>query len=137
MEQVIRRRREERQRVIEEAKKWAQGLPGPVTAILVGSYARGDFNAWSDVDIVLVSPRFRGLRVLDRLAAIDAPPGYEVIPWTPEEYIEARGRRNPLAVEAAEQGVVLRDDLGLATGAASRARGAAGQPRPSQRHGRA
>ena len=114
MEQVIRRRREERQRVIEEAKKWAQGLPGPVTAILVGSYARGDFNAWSDVDIVLVSPRFRGLRVLDRLAAIDAPPGYEAIPWTPEEYAEALRRRNPLAVEAAEQGVVLRDDLGLA-----------------------
>lgn len=113
MEKVVQRRLRERLRVIEQARRWARGLPGPVTAVLTGSYARGDFNLWSDVDIVLVSPRFQGVKVLDRLRGIDAPPGYEVIPLTPEEFEEMLVRGNPLAVEAATVGVVLRDDLGL------------------------
>ncbi|BES81628.1 nucleotidyltransferase domain-containing protein [Pyrodictium abyssi] len=120
MEKVIQRRRMERLRVVEAAKHWAQALPGPLTAILVGSYARGDFNAWSDVDVILISPRFRGLRVPERLIAVDAPPGYEVVAWTPEEFEEMLSRRNPLAVEAVVHGVVLRDDLGLARAARQR-----------------
>jgi len=110
---ILARRRRQRARVIEEARRWAQSLPGPLSAVLVGSYARGDFNAWSDVDVVLVSPRFRGLGVVERLRRVPAPPGYEVIPWAPEEFLEQLRRRNPLAVEAQTLGVVLRDDLGL------------------------
>ncbi|NOZ88906.1 MAG: nucleotidyltransferase domain-containing protein [Crenarchaeota archaeon] len=111
---AIRRRRLQRERVIAEARRWAATLPAPATVILVGSYARGDFNAWSDVDIVLAAPWLRGLGPLERLRLVDAPPGYEVVAWTPEEALEMLRRRNPLAVEAAEHGVVLRDDLGLA-----------------------
>ena len=114
MEEIIRSRRERRRRVIEEARGWASKLQHPCTAILVGSYARGDYNLWSDVDIVLVSPRFRSVRILDRLRDIDTPPGYEVIAWTPEEFEKAAAKKNPLAIEALTRGIVLRDDLGIA-----------------------
>ncbi|MCS6785162.1 MAG: nucleotidyltransferase domain-containing protein [Candidatus Caldarchaeum sp.] len=33
---------------------------GPVSAAVVGSYARGDFNQWSDLDVLVVSPNFVG-----------------------------------------------------------------------------
>lgn len=113
MEEILERRRRERARVIREATQWAQSLPPPHTVVLVGSYARGDFNQWSDVDLILVSPRYQGMWPLDRLKAIEAPPGYEPIPLTPAELQRHLDRGNPLAVEAACTGVVLRDDLGL------------------------
>jgi len=44
---------------------------------------------------------------------VRAPPGFEVIPLTPEEAVRAAEKGNPLLVEAVERGVVLRDDLGV------------------------
>ena len=79
-----------------------------------GQLCAGDYNLWSDVDIVLIAPRFRGIRILDRLRHIDTPPGYEVIAWTPEEFEKAVAKKNPLAIEALTRGIVLRDDLGIA-----------------------
>ena len=35
-------------------------------AILFGSYAKGTFNEWSDIDIALVSDNFQGNRFLDK-----------------------------------------------------------------------
>lgn len=60
--------------------KWARRLPFKATVILIGSYARGDFNLWSDIGIVLVA----GFKdsPLERLKEIDYPLGYEVIPLT-------------------------------------------------------
>jgi len=109
----IERRRGARRRVLEEARRWASSLEAPVTVFLVGSYARGDFNEWSDVDLVVVSPLFEGVRVLDRLYALTIPPGYEVVPLTPSEFEKLLSRRNPLGVDVACNGVLLRDDLGL------------------------
>jgi len=97
-----------RERVIEEAERWARSLPFKATAILIGSYARGDFNLWSDVDVIVIS-EFRGSPI-QRLAQIDFPPGYEVIPLTFEEYKRLAERGAQLAVEARKHGVVLRDD---------------------------
>lgn len=110
--EVVERRRKLRERVIEEASKWAGGLPFKVTAILIGSYARGDFNLWSDTDIVLVSEDFEG-GPIRRLKALDIPPGFQVIPLTLKEFRRLLMRRNQLAVEVASYGIVLRDDLGL------------------------
>ncbi|ABL79081.1 DNA polymerase, beta domain protein region [Thermofilum pendens Hrk 5] len=101
-----------REEVVKEALEWASRLRGSVTAVLVGSYARGDFNEWSDVDVVLVSGEFKG-GPLERLKAIEVPPGYEVIPLTPEEFERLLERGDQLALEAVERGVKLRDDLGL------------------------
>lgn len=111
--ELIRRRIEERERVIEEAGRWASRLSFKVTAVLVGSYARGDFNKWSDVDVVLITDELRG-SPLERLRSVEQPPGYEVVVWTPEEFAALLRKGNPLAVEVVRSGVVLRDDYGLA-----------------------
>lgn len=34
-------------------------------AILFGSYAKGDYQEWSDIDIALVSDKFEGGRIKD------------------------------------------------------------------------
>ncbi|MBS7288260.1 MAG: nucleotidyltransferase domain-containing protein [Candidatus Freyarchaeota archaeon] len=49
------------------------------TVVLVGSYARGDFNLWSDIGILLTSSELKG-NPLDRLKKVDAPAGFQVIP---------------------------------------------------------
>jgi predicted nucleotidyltransferase len=36
------------------------------TAYLFGSYAKGTFNDWSDIDILLVSDSFEGIRFFDK-----------------------------------------------------------------------
>jgi len=53
--EIIREREKTRRKVISEAKAWAKTLQFKSTVILVGSYARGDFNLWSDVDILLIA----------------------------------------------------------------------------------
>ena len=55
--------------VIESIERYAQalessGLPVPFT-VLMGSYARGDQDEWSDIDLVVVSPRFDGVPCRD------------------------------------------------------------------------
>ena len=110
--EVIKRRRKLRERVITEAKAWATKLPLKLTAVLIGSYTRGDFNLWSDIDILLISDDFKGAPI-ERLKVLDIPPGYQVIPLAPKEYRKLLAKKNPLATEANESGAVLRDDLGL------------------------
>lgn len=61
---------------------------GKLTAILHGSHARGDFNIWSDIDLIILSEKFGGIRVLDRYELINpTPPRLEPIPLTPSEFI--------------------------------------------------
>ncbi len=108
--EIIKERRRLREKRIEEAEEWASKIPFRVTAILIGSYARGDFNLWSDIDILLISEDFVG-NLLDRLRNIDAPPGYQVIALTPKEFKTLMEKRETIIMEAIEYGVVLRDDL--------------------------
>ncbi|MEM3815814.1 MAG: nucleotidyltransferase domain-containing protein [Candidatus Bathyarchaeia archaeon] len=108
--EIIKERRRLRERRIEEAREWASKIPLRVTAILIGSYARGDFNLWSDIDILLISEDFVG-NPLDRLRSIDAPPGYQIIALTPKEFKTLIERREMMVIEAMEYGIVLRDDL--------------------------
>ena len=78
---------------------------------MTGSYARGDFNLWSDVDIVLIAD-FSG-NPIERLKLVDEPSGFQVITLREEEFLRLLQRRNPIAVEAAQSGVMLRDDYGI------------------------
>jgi predicted nucleotidyltransferase len=79
-----------------------------LAAAVVGSVARGDFNVWSDVDVVVVA---EGLpeRAPDRglLLVTDAPGRVQPVGFTPEELAMALRRGNPLAREAVTSGVVL------------------------------
>ena len=109
--EILKERRALREKVIEEARRWANNLPFKSSVILIGSYARGDFNLWSDVDIVLIA-ELQG-NPLERLKAIDYPPGYEVIPLTLKEFLTLLSKRSPIAMEAISNGIILRDDYNI------------------------
>ena len=107
--EIIEKRKQIRAKIIKEAKEWAESLKGKYTAILIGSYAKGDFNIWSDVDIVLISD-FKG-NPLERLKSIDMPAGYEIIPLTFEEFMRLLSKKDPIAKDAIKYKLILRDDF--------------------------
>jgi predicted nucleotidyltransferase len=76
-------------------------------AHVVGSVARGDFNQWSDVDVVIVADGLSP-RALDRIDLFsDRPPGIEVFAYTPRELEQERERKNPIVLEAGHIGIDL------------------------------
>jgi predicted nucleotidyltransferase len=107
----LERRRAERDRLLARAREHVEGLARrmPVAgAAVVGSVARGDFNVWSDVDIVVVSDALPapGLARAEALGR-DAPPGLELHGYTLPEFVRAIDRGDRLAREAMERGVIL------------------------------
>ena len=79
--------------------------------ILVGSYARGDFDAWSDIDVLVVVDDDIDKNPLTRLDKIiecmKRYPDIEPIILTSEEYIKLRTKRNPLIIEAEKIGIII------------------------------
>lgn len=107
---VLRRRRAERAGLLDTARSWVRELRGDMSiqeAVVFGSVARGDFNRWSDIDLLLVSDDFEGplLRRVERLG--DRPPRVQPVCWTTEEWRAQVDRGNPIAIEAKEVGVRL------------------------------
>lgn len=117
MIRAVQERYAEQERLIGLAREHVARLARRLTierAAVVGSVARGDFNVWSDVDLVIVAD---GLpeRLPERLELLmdGRPPRVEPIGLTPAELEEARRRGNPLAVELDAVGVdVLADRSG-------------------------
>lgn len=63
--------------------------------ILFGSHAKGEADAWSDVDLAVISPDFSRMRhrkVMDLLVevALAVDPSVEIRPYTPRDLREAR-----------------------------------------------
>lgn len=88
---------------------------GKICSILLGSYARGDFNGWSGIDVLIVAegvPR----SPLERLGLLDvclwATPRVEPLVVSLEEFFKF-GERNPAIIDAVHGGVVLLDNIGL------------------------
>lgn len=115
VERVLARRRREREELLDRARRFAADLPpqlGVIAVVVFGSVARGDFNRWSDVDVLVVVEHLPG-RVLEWLEALgDAPAGVAPVAWTPAEWRAQARRRNPIAVEAAERGEWVRGSRG-------------------------
>ncbi|WP_165491754.1 nucleotidyltransferase domain-containing protein [Egibacter rhizosphaerae] len=112
---VVRRRREERSAQLARAEQWASALASRLSVhavVVVGSYARGDFNKWSDVDVLVVADDLPadGRRRLELLHA-GAPPGLQPVGWSPGEWGERLARGDPMAREAARDGVVVHGRL--------------------------
>ena len=112
MADVLAERRRERERLIDLGRDYVERLSTRLeveAAAVVGSVARGDFNVWSDVDVVVI---VEGLpaRAPDRsgLLLVDAPPRVQPVGFSKDEFVAALGKRNPLAHEGVERGVVLR-----------------------------
>jgi len=76
-------------------------------AILFGSYARGDYQEWSDIDIALVSDIFEGNRIDDkdkiRKITLSISSEIEVIPFFPDDF----NLQNPFAKEILTTGIRL------------------------------
>ncbi len=69
LNEEITKRSKDRDNVILSLKQYSNILEeklGKTTLILFGSYARGDFNLWSDVDIIIISDYFKNIRFIDR-----------------------------------------------------------------------
>jgi hypothetical protein len=109
--EIIERRMKERNKVINDAKQYASTLKFRCSAILIGSYSRGDFNLWSDVDILIIG-NFSGNPV-ERINGIDFPPGYEIIPLNIEELNKKLTKNNKFIRDSFRHGVILRDDFNI------------------------
>lgn len=61
------------------------------TIILYGSYARGDWNEWSDIDVIVISEDFQNLSYWERIdkfveAIYPTRAPIEAVAMTPEEW---------------------------------------------------
>ena len=76
-------------------------------AILFGSYAKGNYQEWSDIDIALVSEIFVGDLIDDkdkiRKITLSVSSEIEVIPFSPKDF----HLQNPLAKEILSTGIKL------------------------------
>jgi len=63
---------------------------GEAEVYLFGSYARGDWIENSDIDLIVISSRFRGMRMHERMSVLRriAPDthAFEIFAYTPEEF---------------------------------------------------
>jgi predicted nucleotidyltransferase len=107
---VLERRQRERERLLSVARGFTDALPAAlqVRAVCVfGSVARGDFNVWSDIDVLVVAEPLPDHPV-HRLEALGPPvPRVQAVVWTPQEWSQRRRRGDPIAVEAIRRGVWL------------------------------
>jgi predicted nucleotidyltransferase len=106
----LERRRGEREERLDRAREYVELLNErlPVLgAAVAGSVSRGDFNLWSDVDVVVVSDALPPPGPARGEALGDAASGLEVHGYTSAEFARALKRGDRLAREAAERGVIL------------------------------
>jgi len=93
LDEVIKARAEEGEGAIEDAESYVEKLIerlGAISAAVFGSYARGDFNLWSDLDVIVAPQKFKDVYFIRKCPALlDAPPKIEAICWTPEEAAKA------------------------------------------------
>lgn len=97
-ETVIARRRAEQRALIQRASDFVEAIPGEaglIAAAVFGSVARGDFNLWSDIDLLVIVAGATG-RSLDRPLALGPPvPRVQAIVWTPDLEPQVRAAARP------------------------------------------
>lgn len=82
----------------------------PEKIILFGSRARGDNLKESDVDLLIVSKKFEGISLRDRMAEAYGPWNnkidLEIICYTPEEF-EKKSKQIGIVKQAIKEGINL------------------------------
>ena len=117
---MLARRRAERDALLAGARAYvaevARALPFLRAAVVIGSVARGDFNRWSDVDLLLVADELPA-GFLERHDLLPPRPGgIQPILWTPAEWEDQAARGNPMTVEADACGVWMVGSAGSVPG---------------------
>ena len=76
-------------------------------AILFGSYAKGNYHEWSDIDIALVSDIFEGNRINDRSMirkiTLSVSCDIEVLPYNPQDFTN----EDPFVKEIIDNGIAI------------------------------
>jgi predicted nucleotidyltransferase len=118
LERIIEKRRALRNRAIEVARQFAECASsrlGKIVAVLHGSYARGDFGEWSDVDVLVVVKGSLPKSPLERLDLVEdclaKAPEIEPVIITLEEFKVLLKKNDPLVVGALKEGVLLIGNL--------------------------
>jgi len=74
-------------------------------AVLFGSYATGNSNEWSDIDVALVSSAFEGHWIKDRnkirAITLSISSDIQVLPYRPEDF----NSEDPFVKEIIETGI--------------------------------
>lgn len=87
----------------------------PKRIILFGSFARGDFNEGSDIDLIVIADWKEGF--LDRIKTLmemnDLKLPIEPIGYTEEEFEEMIRKGNPFILKVLEEGVVIYQGAGV------------------------
>ena len=80
---------------------------GPIEKIILfGSYARGDTDEYSDLDLILVKQTSK--RFVERLAEVPLLPVHaDVFVYTPEEFEQMKEDENPFLMSALEGAKVI------------------------------
>ena len=80
-------------------------------AIVFGSVARGEADAWSDLDLLIVADTTRPFfeRFKDYGGLYDVWPRLDLLIYTPEEFAQMVAEERPLISRALEEGVVLHE----------------------------
>ena len=89
---------------------------GAKLIILYGSLARGDYTATSDADILIISDKFKDIRIIDRmLDFLDPSSPIDIEPriLTTEEFKTLIKKRDRFASEVLRDGIVLIGDMKL------------------------
>ena len=99
--------------LIAELKRFRRRIAKPYQVrhmILFGSQARGDVRKDSDVDLIVVSPRFQRKNMIDRASMLhlewDLGRPVDFLCYTPQEFREL-SRRPSIVKVAIEEGVPI------------------------------
>ena len=110
---VLAERRRAREAMIERAGAYCADLDGREgidvhRGVVVGSVARGDFNKWSDIDVLVIASGLPDeVKARSTLSVDERFPGVQGVLWSEAELERRRERGDPLAREADDVGVVV------------------------------
>ena len=111
---VLRRRHREQEALLDRARRLSSSLPaelGVRAVVVFGSVARGDFNKWSDVDVLVVADGVTG-GPIERHRSLGSVPGrVQPVVWTPAEFRQRLRSGDPIAREAESVGVWLHGSI--------------------------
>jgi uncharacterized protein len=76
-------------------------------AVLFGSYAKGNYSEWSDIDLAVVSSAFEGNWIKDRkkirAITLSISSDIQALPYRPEDFVP----EDPFVKEILETGIQL------------------------------